>query len=301
MKRPKVTTAVVSTHESITLLGGKVQPLDTKLLFDAGGAGSSLSPVDRFIENCNDINKLTLTSYLTGVLPLPPELGSIVLLGYVSAVESYFRAMIAGLVHLDEYVRFLAEAREITFGAAVHHDAQSLPEALLEEITFSSRDNIVAALKDFVRVRVAQNKDLESPLSNYQRICELRHCCVHRFGRLGSRNAIKLGMSSHSTLLEKPLRMNIHQLQEVALALRILVKAVNATVFKTVIERTAKQAIADDNGKKHFEYSWAWKWKWNSDRARFQRYYSLFASERDATPSPEVRVVYDSFRAACRP
>jgi hypothetical protein len=102
-------------------------------------------------------------------------------------------------------------------------------------------------------------------------------------------------------LLEKPLRMNIDQLQEIALALRILVKAVNATVFKTVIERSAKQIVRDDNGRQQFVYPWSWKWKWNSDRRRFNLYYSLFASQKDATPSPDVRSVYDSFRSTCRP
>ncbi|MCV4861498.1 hypothetical protein OFB63_36165, partial [Escherichia coli] len=52
--------------------------------------------------------------------------------------------------------------------------------------------------------------------SEFMKVCELRHCCVHRFGKLGSKNAIRLGLAEHMKHLEKPIILNNDDLEQIA-------------------------------------------------------------------------------------
>src|SRR4051812_27916686 len=99
------TRVVVSPVESaafasITSLGGTLIPLSTHPMFDSTHTLGEVSPIDEFIENSNSLNLI----YVRG-LEISRELGVVVLLGYMSAVESYFRAMVSGLINIDECTR----------------------------------------------------------------------------------------------------------------------------------------------------------------------------------------------------
>lgn len=282
-------------HRLITPPGAPLPPLDTTTWFAGGGAPDKSSPIDHFYKNCDGINKLViLQPYLNKTTPLPSELATISILGYMSAFESYLRTMLSRLISFDEYARFVVERKTVTFGAAMHHKADQLPDALLEGTSFASRDNIKDALKEYLRLKPQDVPDIDKPLKDFQRICEMRHCCVHRFGRLGSNNAITLGLANHSNLLDASILLDIDQLQAILLSLRILVRTINTNLFTAIIERTTISEIKDERFP--FSYPVKWTWRWPSDRARFRRYYALFSSNDVASPSPDEQLVYKSFR-----
>lgn len=258
-----------------------------------------LSPIDRFTVNCNGIARLVMVEdYLRRIEPVPSELSTVVILGYVSAVESYLRALLSGLIAIDEYVQFVVERKTLTYGAVLHHDIELLPDALLEGTSFASRENIKEALSQYLRLQIAKMPGVDEALKEFQRVCEVRHCCVHRFGRLGSNNAISLGLAQHGALLEARVEPDINQLQEILLSMRVLVRVLNTAIFAAIIERTGRPTVNDDK----FPYIWTsnWTWRWPSDRRRFNRYYDLFASTQDVVTSPSAQDVYSSFRSALK-
>jgi hypothetical protein len=270
--------------------------LRTNEIFKHETLAERLSPIDRFTVNCNGIARLIMEEdYLLGRRQVPAEMATVVILGYVSAVESYLRALLSGLIGIDEYVQFVVERKTLTYGAVLHHDAALLPDALLEGTSFASRDNIKDAFKDFLRLQTAKMPGVDAALKVFQRVCEVRHCCVHRFGRLGSNNAISLGLAEHGSLLEARVEPDINQLQDVLLSMRVLVRVLNASIFTAIIERTGQSEVKDDK----YPYTWSqsWSWRWPSDRRRFMRYYELFASTKDISVSPSANDVYISFRA----
>lgn len=284
-----------SLHQLITSPAGGMPVLKTSAIFKHEAVQEKLSPIDQFTINCNGIAKLIMEQrYLEKHDPVPPEMATIVILGYVSAVESYLRAILSSLITIDEYVQFVVERKTLTYGAVLHHKASLLPDALLEGTSFASRENIKDALKEFLRLQTVKMTGVDDALKTFQRVCEVRHCCVHRFGRLGSNNAISLGLAEHSSLLEARVEPDIDILQDVLLSMRVLVRVLNASIFTAVIERTAKKSVQDD--KFPYVYSTTWKWKWPSDRARFAKYYNLFASKKDISVSPDAKDVYESFR-----
>jgi hypothetical protein len=289
-----------SLHKLITPPAGSMPSLNTSEIFKHEAAPEKLSPIDRFTVNCNGIARLIMEPrYLERREPVPSEMATIVILGYVSAVESYLRAILSNLITIDEYVQFVVERKTLTYGAVLHHKASLLPDALLEGTSFASRENIKDALKEFLRLQTVRMTGVEDALKSFQRICEVRHCCVHRFGRLGSNNAISLGLAEHSTLLEARVEPDIDLLQDVLLSMRVLVRVLNASVFTAIIERTAKQVVQDEK----FPYTWPerWKWRWPTDRSRFLKYYNLFASNKDVAVSPGAKAIYDSFRREMKP
>src|SRR5690606_25132686 len=130
-----------------------------------------------------------------------------------------------------------------SFGAALHLDAQMLPEAVLEEYSFASAKNIKDAIRELSGIKGHLPPDVEAALLETQKICEMRHCCVHRFGKLGAKNAIKLRLGTHRSMLEKPLRLDRLALELVGASLRSFVKTINNFVFGALMERTVANRV----------------------------------------------------------
>ena len=123
------------------------------------------------------------------------QLNNLILLGYISAVESYFRCLTRQLVWADELTAEKVKDLKITYGAARHAEPELLPEAFLEDMTFITADSIKALLSGVIGI---PSQGIDDVIIEYDRICQLRHCIVHRFGRLGSKNASKLGLEAIS-------------------------------------------------------------------------------------------------------
>lgn len=260
---------------------------DTRAMFREDAAPPVTSPVDVFIGNTDAINTLYLGRIGSGGA-LPSELGSLVLLGYMSAVESYFRAVLRGCIVLDAGAQRAVEAMPVSYGAALHHTPELLPEALFEGVSFAGRKGAIDFVRTVLGLKGAPPAEVEVALASFLSICEIRHCCVHRFGKLGSQNAIKLGLDQHATLIEKPFEPSVDNLQDVADVLRTFVKAINNWLWSELLRRTV--------GRRPHEFGViAWSWRWPDDALAFRRYYDLFASAQDSPRSRPVDEVYADF------
>lgn len=265
--------------------------LDTRALFDTTHDDADISPIDQFIENCKPLNLLWAREQKNKA-KLPPEIGVLLILGYVSAVESYMRALIRRLIVCDPFSQKCCETYPVSFGAVSHHQVDALPDALLEETVFSSKDGIIKALTKFVDFTIKPPNPLIGLLDQYESVCQLRHCCVHRFGRLGTKNAIALGgLKTHKACLEKPIRLTQEEMSSIAQLIYVLVKSINKEIFRAVMVRSASNTL--DGGT---SLGIGWTWDLEQDRAVFARYYAVFASVSDAKPSPDAAVLYDRFR-----
>jgi len=156
------------------------------------------------------------------------QLNNLVFLGYMSAVESYFRCLTRQLIWADEFTAEAVQDVKITFGAARHAEPGLLPEVLMEDMTFITLDSVKDLLVKVIGIGMERITDL---IKEYDRICQLRHCIVHRFGRLGSKNAMKLGFGTHRTLLERKIKIRSAQLEALAFNLLNFVKAINNHIY----------------------------------------------------------------------
>jgi hypothetical protein len=279
-------SVVSADYSAITTIGTLENPCsDTASLFDCSYTDTELSAIDKYIENCKEINKLWV-----GKTNVSPEFARLLLLGYVSAVESYVRTILRSIINMDTKAQSDAHSYVIPFGAALYHEKSVLAEALLEGYSFASEREIKKALEKFLEISNVSD-GMKSLLADFEKICQMRHCCVHRFGKLGSQNGIALGLAAHSQALEKPLSLDITSLGDIASWLMSFAKALNNYLFRTMLDRSVNQKNP---------YRTAWSWNYSKDRARFERVYKLFATIKDGTASPEAKELYGRFRLAKR-
>ncbi|MBD8699016.1 hypothetical protein IFT54_04210 [Sphingomonas sp. CFBP 13714] len=260
---------------------------ETKVMFRQERVDPDASPIDVFIRNTVAINMLYIGHVRDGIT-MAPELGSLVLLGYMSAVESYFRAVLRGAIHIDPKAQKAVEAMQVTYGAALHHSRELLPEALFEGVSFAGRKGAIGFVRDVLGLSGNLPATVESALDPFLSICEIRHCCVHRFGKLGSQNAIKLGLGDHSTLIEQPFEPTLDHLQEIADALLTFSKTINNWLWTELLRRTVRKTPRDTGVIE-------WSWFWEDDAQAFREYHGLFASTLDSPPSPSDEVAYTAF------
>ena len=277
---------------AITKTNSLKTSFNTAVIFDVSSKLNAISPIDEFILNNNKINLIWL-----GPNDPSPELASLVLLGYVSAVESYMRALFRGIIHIDLSCRRHLSTSAISFEAAMNHARVNMPDALLENTTFVGEESVKKAVSKFLNL-VKGFQGMEKHFEEFEKICQLRHCCTHRFGKLGAKNASVLGMSTHSKFLEKHMKLNSEALNEAAEILRSFVKSFNNDIFGRIIERTVEEQL---NESIPAAEKVKWTWNFKTDKSTFNQYYKLFASKHDSIRSKSCKITNDGFVATLQP
>lgn len=296
-----MTPSSLGGFESLTPITSRATPLATAQLFsDSADPPKTVSPIDEYAENTEALNLLIVGE---GRPAYSPRLGSLLLLGHVSAVESYFRALFRRLILDDEYCQRRAEPREISYGAALHHKEELLPEALFESVSLANARTIAMELRRLCGLpgfsregKPAQ--ELTELFDQFDVICQLRHCCVHRFGRLSGRAAMQFGIDEHRPFIELPLTLTEEQLINIASTLNAFVRAVNTYAFKHLLLETVRRGPGLQRASG--VYKRAWELDYEADKERFRRYYDIFASRRAPGASNAPEVVYAEFIAQAK-
>lgn len=261
--------------------------------FDQTYVEPNKSPIDNYFEKTDELNKL-ITYHDLAIINYPPvslfpnqTLHNLILLGYVSVVESYFRELIRKIIIVDVYSSKHCEKHNLKYGAAVLHSKELMPEALLEGFSFASQANIADALKDFLDIKNIYNTPtLKSAAEKFQDICQLRHILIHRYGKLGIDNFIKLREHPLESCIEKPLNLNAAKLYNISVVCNNLILVFNQFISNKILERTAQTSAG------------IWSWDYRRDKNKFLTYYNIFESTNNppATGKPDAKDMYDSIR-----
>ena len=239
----------------------------TNNCFDQTYIENNNSPIDNCLVKIDQLNLIhTQYSAIPTTADNIPTIYNLILLGYISAIESYIREVVRKIIVIDKTSRISCELEEINYGAAINYPKDLLPEVILEKASFASKRNIIDSFKKFLGLEGHQPDELIKTLEEFEKICHLRHCIVHRFGKLGSQNAIKFGLDNHSALIEKPLKFNIDMVFDLSIICTNTVLVVNKYLFSKILERTATK---NDN---------IWEWDLRRDKSKFLMYYNLFCS-----------------------
>ena len=260
---------------------------DTLICFDSNYRETNLSPIDNCLDKIQQLNLIHVN-----FLKLPNinsqeihTLYNLIVLGYISAIESYLREIFRKIIIIDDYSRINCEAIEISFGAAISYQKHLIPEAILEKASFASKKNIIDGIKNYLGLKGNIPAELETTLDEFEKACHLRHCIVHRFGKLGSNNAIKLGLDKHMEILEKPLKIDNNIFYNLSVICLNTIFVLNSYLFKSILERTAAKN------------SNIWSWDFRKDRKAFLEYYSLFDSvERPSNNKLDVKKTYEELK-----
>ncbi len=297
-------------------------PFRTESFFDVNHVETGSSPIDKFFVKVKELNKLVLDprdivsliqklearSELTtktkdqirdainNVHTISPVNINLILLGYISAIESYLREIISKLINFDERSLQACEHKEVLYGAVVHTSMNILPETLLESISFTKKDTIKDVVKDFLGLKgVKFPANVDTALVDYEKICHLRHCIVHRFGKLGATNALHLGLGNHKKYIDKPIRLDYNALQLIGVVCTNTVKEINQFLWSIIMMRQIAEPIQMGDSWKKISTGLPWKWNFNSDKRRFKNYFDTFASH-SASSSGLVIDIKDAYK-----
>ncbi|MCK5878100.1 MAG: hypothetical protein KAG43_10730 [Candidatus Marithrix sp.] len=271
----------------------QVTEFDTHNLFDKDYIEPNSSAIDTFLEKTDGLRNLLNKNLImkeSAEPEIPEYLANLMILAYISAVESYFRKIIRKVILIDKIAQKTSENQTLTYGAAIIHSPDMLPEALLENCSFASKKNIIDAIRTFIGIKGNMPSDVNDILEHFSKVCQLRHCIVHRFGHLGSKNMIELGLSEHKDYLEKPLKLDFNKLNEIFLVCNSTVKVINNFLFQAIITRTVIDRTIN------------WYWNFDEDKEEFKKYYETFISEKEPhNNNITITHAYDKFKEHFNP
>jgi len=236
------------------------------------------SPICRFVEQREVLTRILGRELDSDEWRMKANL---VTIGIVSSVETFFRGVIRRCLIIDPSSRATSYSNKLSYGAVLHHGADLLPEALLEESNFISKKAITKTLKEFLGLdmNLQQEPELSSALEEYGKVCQLRHCIAHRSGHLGSKNAIELGLDSFSQHLEKPISLTLDSVHNVFNICHTLVLESNDFVFDAILDRTVSRGI--------------WTGDLRRDKKEFKKLHELFSPEPSCNTS--LKLAYRNF------
>ena len=126
-----------------------ISPIDTASCFNVHHSEAQRAPIDNCFEKINNLNLILVKfSTITGLNQETIDTQhNLILLGYISAVESYLREVIRKLIVLDKACKVSSEEQQLNYGSAINYSLEMLPEALLERSSFANTKEISESFK----------------------------------------------------------------------------------------------------------------------------------------------------------
>ena len=222
---------------------------------------SGKSPIDSFYEETQAVFSVATPNAFTN----NKWIGSLYVIAIISSTENYFREIFGKIIKLCPVSKKNAANNSINFGSVIWHPHNELERGAFEHISLASSESIIKTTRQFVGSDLKKN-NLTAILSEFDKICELRHGIVHSNRILAGKNGIRLKLKPSQKLT----RINIQysQLQEVSSVCTTLVISFNQLMFETLSKR------------------WATTWRdpdWTIERenSSFKNLYNTFHSKTD--------------------
>ena len=193
-----------------------------------------------------------------------PELLRLLLLGLLSATESYFRSILASLLELCPFSREHSKPQVFTLGAADYYKGRQLGLAILEQKPLSGAAEVRKHTEKLTGFNIRQGSSVEAALRDFDKLCHLRHAAVHSYGEFGGHNLRVLELEPES---RSCLNLDRFKFQRLIGASHNVVRAYNGFLFENVVGRWIDKCFL--NGT------------WQEDREQFRSLFMAFRSKHD--------------------
>ncbi|QSO54074.1 hypothetical protein JZ785_10045 [Alicyclobacillus curvatus] len=220
----------------------------------------SKSPIDEYYKVTTEIVRLTDPALLV----TNPVLSQLIILGVVSAVEGYLRAIFCEILDTCPFARKHAASKQIRFGALDYYEFNRLAEALFDMSSFASHSETKSKTRELLGMEFNKGSSIEVALVNFDMVCNLRHCAIHSGGTLNAHNAKELGLSKD--YVNKKLQPNSVSLQDAMKICHSFVRAFNQFAFNETFKRWIPQRFRGN---------------WKSEKRQFITLIDIFWSKTD--------------------
>lgn len=255
-------------------------PSDT---FVVEQAPSKNSPIDDFYYLTGDLLVKASPNFVTNY---GEEITGLVLVGFISATENYFRDILGEILEICPISRIHSSDEKVQLGSLLWGSKDLHNRSAFEFMAFSSAKNVKETFNKFTNYVIAQNGEWQQMLNEYDKLCELRHAVVHSGLIIAGKNALKLNLRYSKNELK--LSIDYGRLQSAGRVCTALVQSANNELFEVMVER------------------WAVKWRqlplWKPEMEdSIQRIYKIFHSKRDrANRTIPNRLHFPAFLAAVK-
>lgn len=247
------------------------------VVLDLSSCCQPVRPIGSAIDGFYSTTSQTLTLGTPDLLRENVTLGRLLVLGLVTGVENYFRTVLLGVTSICPLSRDAISDQMIALGAVDYYGAEQAALGLFEGISFASEAEIKKRTKQILGLTFSDTDSLGVALSNYERICHMRHASVHSQGVLNRGNARALGIPRRDVPLH--LVIDLAHLHLAAKACVSAVRAYNDFAYKGILQRWITHKILVG--------------AWDIDKKYFGPLYELFYSAID---NPCPKNVYHAYR-----
>ncbi len=204
-------------------------------------APSSLidSPIDAFYATTQDILHVGQPDFLRQ----HPSMGTLLLVGLISASENYFRDLFARIIRICPIAQAASSEQAINLGSVIWHREGLVERGAFENISFADVGKIINTCRKFLKYELKKN-GITNGITNelleeFGKICELRHGIVHSNSLLAGKNAIKLKIPNNVPNEALKITVGYEQLQECSLISTMLIASFNTEMFEEMAKRWA--------------------------------------------------------------
>lgn len=242
---------------------------------------TNVSPVDQFYERHRALR--TLNIHAGGAASSDSLLRELLLLGFVSATELYFRQLLSRTVRICSRTRARAAQDSISFAALDYYPPDALEAALTERTSFTEEKALAGYLSKYWDIKLDVHPDLKASVSNFLGVRQLRHAIVHSAGHMTSRNATDIAAGAKHVVVQ----IDATALDQAAGVCLDLVRTVNNEVGRATL--------------------WGWiqaqliSGSWAADRPRYALLLDVFESRTDkakATRAGRLGAVHSAAKVA---
>ncbi|SFE61342.1 hypothetical protein SAMN05421541_102610 [Actinoplanes philippinensis] len=238
---------------------------------------SNGSPIDTFYETIRH----TLTLGQPDQLRDSPTLGRLLILGLVTGTEAYFRTTLFGLTSFCPLAKDSLADSEIAFGAIDFYGADQAALGLFERVSFAGKLGIKEMSKKIAGLTWVDRSSLGVAVSDFEKVCHMRHAAVHSQGVLNRGNARALGLGRSTGAMNVVVDMpHFHM---AAKACTNLVREYNRSLYEHIVQRWIRERILVG--------------RWSDDRKFFQPFIDLMRSQEDGLMRGTAYSVYRTLQS----
>ncbi|MFB5208281.1 hypothetical protein ACQRWG_06110 [Stenotrophomonas maltophilia] len=193
-----------------------------------------ISGIDFFEDNLKELIKFTATNYKDR------EIIRLALLGLVSLTENYFRIILSDTLRSCPESHSLCSKFDVNFASARYYSPRSIARSLVDSSVFSNSTTIASETKKLTGIDVNDSESVKNALSEFHKVCILRHAAVHSFGRLGGKNVMELGLRQASGVMVSP---SYDAFDEICGICQNLVRAYNSFMWRAIVSRLKSKGL----------------------------------------------------------
>lgn len=209
------------------------------------------APIDIFYRSSQELLQVGSPQFLNA----HPAVGPLLLVGLVSATENYFRDLFPRIIQICPIAKAASAEQSIKLGSVVWHGGGDVGRGAFDHISFANVSNVVSSSKKFTGYQVQES----GVLSEFEKICELRHSVVHSGAVMAGKNAVRLHVPSAAGALR--VRIGFAELQEAGDICTTLALSVNTEFFVEMARRWAVEwpkLPSWDETKRHTLFKSIW-------------------------------------------